>query len=68
MEEEKYLFSYLGIKPRALDGIPKACSAERALAIVRVRSSLNGTVRYSSEASACEQLRAFTQPNRPLVW
>jgi DNA-binding transcriptional regulator YdaS (Cro superfamily) len=37
----------------------EACSGERALAIVRVRSLLKSSVRYSSEASPCEQPRAF---------
>jgi hypothetical protein len=37
----------------------EACSAERALAIVRVCSLLNSDVRHSSEASACKQSRAF---------
>jgi hypothetical protein len=36
-------------------GLPEACSAERALVIVRVRSPQNGSVCYSSEVSACEQ-------------
>ena len=39
--------------------LSEACSAERVLTIVGVRSLLNGSVRYSSEASACEQSRAF---------
>jgi hypothetical protein len=38
---------------------------ERALAIVRVRSPLIGSVRYSLEASACEQSQAFALLNRP---
>jgi hypothetical protein len=42
-----------------------ACSAERALAIVCVRSPLNSSVRYSLEANACEQSRAFALLNRP---
>jgi hypothetical protein len=37
----------------------EACSTERALAIVCVRSLLNGSVRHSKEASACEQSRAL---------
>jgi hypothetical protein len=46
---------------------PEAYSAERTLAIVRMRSPLNGSVYYSSEASACEQSWAFALLNRPLV-
>jgi hypothetical protein len=48
--------------------LTEACSAERALTIVRVHLPLNGIVRYSSEVSACEQSRAFTLLNRPLVY
>jgi hypothetical protein len=44
-----------------------ACSTERALAIIRVRSPLNGSARYSSEASACKQSRAFALLNRHQV-
>jgi hypothetical protein len=47
--------------------LPEACSVERALAIVHVRSPLNDSVRYCSEASACEQSRAFALLNRPQV-
>jgi hypothetical protein len=35
--------------------------------LVRVCSPLNGSVRYSLEASACEQSRAFALLNRPLL-
>jgi hypothetical protein len=46
----------------------EACTAERALAIVCLRSPLNGSVRYSVEASACEHSQAFALLNKPLVW
>jgi hypothetical protein len=46
----------------------EACSAERALAIVLVRSRLNGSVRHSSEASACEQSRALASAEQASVY
>jgi hypothetical protein len=48
----------------------EAYSAERALAIVRVRLPLNGSVRCSLEASACEQSRVFALLNRSqaFIW
>jgi hypothetical protein len=42
--------------PCVLLSQPEACSPEQALAIVRVRSPLNSSFCYSSEASACEHL------------
>jgi hypothetical protein len=46
---------------------PKACSAERALVIVRVRSLLNGSVRHTSETSTCEQSRALASAEQASV-
>jgi hypothetical protein len=42
-----------------MSSIPQVCLAERTLAIVHVRSPLNGSVRYSLEASAYEQSRVL---------
>jgi hypothetical protein len=44
------------------------CSVERALANVGVCSLLNGSVHYSSEASACEQSRAFASAEQASVY
>jgi hypothetical protein len=46
----------------------EACSAERTLAIVRMRSLLNYSEHCRLEASACKQLRVLTLLNRPQVF
>jgi hypothetical protein len=54
----------LGVTPAAK---PEACSAERTLAIVRMRSLLKYSENCRLEASAREQSRVLALLNRPLI-